>query len=39
MSRTLQATLIFLTVMAGCYFVACTANEVYDLIWKLTRRY
>lgn len=37
MSRSLQTALIFLCLMAGAYFVIASANELYDLCWKLTR--
>lgn len=35
MSRTLSAALIFLSIVAGCYFAISMATELWDLLWKI----
>lgn len=38
MSRHLQASLIFLCIMAGAYFTFASAHELWDLIWKINHQ-
>ncbi len=38
MSRALEASLIFLCLVAGAYFVICSATEVWDLVWKVAHQ-